>query len=69
MPIYEFVCKKCGNTFEQLVFKSDPQSGYLCPICGDSDTCKLMSSFSCGQATSGGASGKSSCAPSPGGFS
>jgi putative FmdB family regulatory protein len=69
MPIYEFVCNQCGKIFEELIFPSDPQTGFLCPSCGDSDTCKLMSSFSCGQATSGGGSSKSACSPSSGGFS
>ena len=47
MPIYEFQCKKCGNTFEQLMFPSDPDDIAVCPTCGENDTCRLMSSFSC----------------------
>jgi putative FmdB family regulatory protein len=43
MPIYEFQCRKCGKTFEQLMFPSDPDDIAVCPICGENDTCKLMS--------------------------
>ena len=31
MPIYEFRCKKCDNSFEHLVRGSDPP---VCPQCG-----------------------------------
>jgi len=70
MPIYEFQCKKCGKVFEQLMFPSDPEEIAVCPACGDHDTCRLLSSFSCGSSGSGGgaAVGAQSCA-SHGGFS
>ena len=70
MPIYEFQCKKCGNTFEQLIFPSDPDDIAVCPTCGENDTCRLMSSFSCGSSESGeGASSSSHSCASHGGFS
>jgi len=72
MPIYEFKCNRCGNTFEQLVFSSDGEDNFMCPSCGEGDTCRLMSSFSCVSTSSGSnlSSGLSSaCSPSPGGFS
>ena len=72
MPIYEFQCKKCGNTFEYLMFPSDSEDIAVCPTCGENDTCRLMSSFSCGSPSSGSSEGASagshSCA-SHGGFS
>ncbi|EPR35678.1 regulatory protein, FmdB family [Alkalidesulfovibrio alkalitolerans DSM 16529] len=40
MPIYEFVCEKCGREFEELVF-GDARPP--CPACAASDTKKLMS--------------------------
>jgi putative FmdB family regulatory protein len=61
MPIYEFKCKKCGNTFEKLIFSSDEEAKLACPLCGERDTCKLMSSFSSGSS--------SICPTSSGGFS
>jgi putative FmdB family regulatory protein len=71
MPIYEFQCRKCGDTFEQLMFPSDPDDIAVCPTCGENDTCKLMSSFSCSSSGSGpeGASASSHSCASHGGFS
>lgn len=72
MPIYEYKCKKCGNSFEQLVFPSDGDEKYPCPSCGDKDTDRLMSAFSCGSGSSGGGLGSSlssSCSSPSGGFS
>jgi len=72
MPIYEFKCNKCGNTFEQLIFSSDEEEKLACPSCGQIDVARLMSSFSSGSSSSGKglSSGlSSSCAPSLGGFS
>jgi putative FmdB family regulatory protein len=31
MPVYESKCKKCGHTFEKIVFKSDEET--RCPKC------------------------------------
>ncbi len=45
MPIYEFKCKKCGNTFEYLCLKSD-DNHTPCPSCGGDKTEKLLSTFS-----------------------
>jgi putative FmdB family regulatory protein len=71
MPIYEFQCRKCGNTFEQLMFPSDPDDIAVCPTCGENDTCKLMSSFSCSSSSSAGegAGASSHSCASHGGFS
>ena len=41
MPIFEYVCKKCKNQFEELVFSQDEQAE--CPSCGSTKTEKLMS--------------------------
>ncbi|NVM24622.1 MAG: zinc ribbon domain-containing protein [Desulfobacterales bacterium] len=72
MPIYEYQCNRCGNTFEQLVFSSDGEDKFICPSRGEGDACRLMSSFSCGSTSSGRnlSSGLSSgCSSSPDGFS
>ena len=43
MPLYEYRCTKCGNTFERLVLgESEPVT---CPRC-EGGVEKLMSSFS-----------------------
>lgn len=41
MPIYEYVCDKCGTDFEELVTKAS--SNPVCPSCGSSSTRKLIS--------------------------
>lgn len=40
MPLYEFICDKCGHEFEELAFG---ESAMQCPNCGAQDTHKLMS--------------------------
>jgi len=46
MPIYEFKCKKCGNTFESLCFRSTGEDKGPCPSCGSEESEKLLSTFS-----------------------
>ena len=33
MPIYQFICKKCGHAFEVLT-TMDKRDGVTCPKCG-----------------------------------
>lgn len=42
MPIFEYICEKCGNEFEALVFRDEKQN---CPKCGAENPTKKMSSF------------------------
>ncbi len=44
MPIYEFLCKSCGNVFEHLVFGTG--EGTSCQKCGSPDLTKLLSASS-----------------------
>lgn len=46
MPIYEYVCAKCGAKFELLV--SHFSKRVNCEKCGSSKVKKLMSGFSAG---------------------
>ena len=59
MPIYEYKCESCGQTFEKLVFTSDNE-GIECPQCSDIKVKKLLSS-TCHINSSGGGG----CAPCP----
>ncbi|MBW2615780.1 MAG: zinc ribbon domain-containing protein [Deltaproteobacteria bacterium] len=72
MPIYEFKCKKCGNVFEFLCFRSSDEDTATCPSCGGNKTEKLLSIFSSASSGSsngfGSSLGSASCSPS-GGFS
>jgi putative FmdB family regulatory protein len=64
MPIYEYKCEKCGNSFEKLVFGSDKEP-VSCPECKAKDVKRLLSST--GFISSSGGGGCSTGAPS--GFS
>lgn len=52
MPMYEFACQQCGQTFEELVSGDEHPA---CPQCGSAKTEKLLSccAFSSGGASSG----------------
>ncbi|NPB09236.1 MAG: zinc ribbon domain-containing protein [Thermodesulfobacteria bacterium] len=67
MPIYEFTCDKCGETFEELVLGGRIE-GIKCPKCGSTEVKKLMSACAF---KSGGkfvsSSGGSACAGCAGG--
>ena len=41
MPIYEFVCERCGAKFDQLMSMSDPTPS--CPQCSGDQVRKLVS--------------------------
>ena len=45
MPIYEYVCKKCGRGFERLHRTSDTDAP-ACPACGAANPERVMSGFS-----------------------
>jgi putative FmdB family regulatory protein len=44
MPIYEYLCADCSETFEELVSTSTAAS-VACPDCGGTTITKLLSSF------------------------
>jgi len=67
MPIFEYICEKCRNEFELLVFRNDEPA---CTKCGDKNPRKKMSacSFSVGNtskaASPSNGSGCSGCTSS-----
>ena len=44
MPIYEYLCSGCSDTFEELVSTSGADS-VSCPSCGETAVTRLLSSF------------------------
>jgi putative FmdB family regulatory protein len=48
MPIYEYVCKKCGKQFEELVRVSGKPIRVACPACGAKKTERVMSACAIG---------------------
>jgi len=63
MPIFEYLCNKCGNDFEELVFGKAPRVS--CPSCGNKKVQRAMSVF----ASSSGGSFRPSSGSSCGGCS
>ena len=45
MPLFEYVCKKCGKEFEKLIFSIDGEQ-IECPSCKSADIEKKFSVFS-----------------------
>ena len=43
MPLYEYRCPDCGETFEKIVRFSDADKMPVCPNCGEKNTRKLIS--------------------------
>lgn len=65
MPIFEYLCSRCGETFEKLVLGS--QAAVECPRCPGAPVEKLFSAFavkSDAGFTSSAAGGCGGCAPS-----
>jgi len=45
MPLYEYRCQQCGETFEQLVPAGKRNRPGACPKCGSERVSKLLSLF------------------------
>ncbi len=62
MPIFEYICMKCGAEFSELI-RSD-QEKPKCPVCSGEEVEKKISSFaSCGESQSGFSNSLASCTP------
>jgi putative FmdB family regulatory protein len=44
VPIYEFSCRACGHSFEELVASPAKADEVACPKCGEADVERLISS-------------------------
>ncbi len=66
MPMFEYICRACGERFEELRSAKDEGPGPLCPECGSEKVVKLVSAFATGATggNRGGGGGASSCGPS-----
>ncbi len=53
MPIYEYICKSCGERFSLLQKVSATEKDTGCPKCSSSEVKKLMSSFCCSSSDGG----------------
>jgi len=66
MPLYEYQCQDCQESFEKIVRFSEADLLPPCPNCGSKDTRKKISAAAALGGASGGSSG-GSCG-SGGGF-
>jgi len=48
MPIYEFTCRACGETFEIISSLTDRDENAVCPGCGGREVTPVFSSVSLG---------------------
>jgi putative FmdB family regulatory protein len=65
MPIYEYRCDECGETFELFVRSAAKQAAVTCPSCGSERVRKAISLFSVGGAVGGSKTSAASCGPGP----
>ncbi len=54
MPLYEYHCRKCGQTFELLRRMQDEDEGLKCPHCRSAKVERQFSSFAAGRCGSSG---------------
>ena len=59
MALLKFICKDCGQVFEELIFSSAERDKIVCPHCGSQNTCRNYTG-KCYFGTPGG-SGAGSC--------
>lgn len=64
MPMYEFVCGECDQSFDKVMRFSELDQQPICPTCGSPDTRKKISLFASSGSASQGSSG--GCGPSSG---
>ncbi len=43
MPVFEFLCEKCQNEFEELVLRRSDEAEVACPACKSRDVTRLIS--------------------------
>ena len=43
MPLYEYICSKCGESFDKIVRFSEADQMPDCPTCGEKETRKKIS--------------------------
>jgi putative FmdB family regulatory protein len=68
MPIYEYVCPTCGQSFEKLVRggRKAREAPVACPVCGQDSHRKQVTLIAAvgGEGTASLASAAANCAPS-----
>jgi putative FmdB family regulatory protein len=63
MPVYEYCCDECGETFELFVRSVARKETPTCPKCGSTEVRKAISLFGIGGASRSGEASAVSCGP------
>jgi len=58
MPLYEYRCSRCGQTFELLRRMSEADQELVCPRCRSEEIERLISAFARTTGGCGGAGGR-----------
>lgn len=66
MPMYEFDCLKCDESFDELVRSAEAVRDVVCPACGSPKIKKKLSTFAA-RVSGGGSKTVSAAACAPGG--
>lgn len=53
MPIYEYHCLQCGNSFEEIRHMEERDKELMCPKCHSTLTERVLSVFSYGATSAG----------------
>ncbi|HTT71117.1 MAG TPA: zinc ribbon domain-containing protein [Anaeromyxobacteraceae bacterium] len=59
MPIHEYACASCGETFEELILRASDEADLRCPRCGGREPARQLSS----PAGTSGSRGKGGASP------
>ncbi|MGE4263220.1 MAG: zinc ribbon domain-containing protein [Desulfovibrio sp.] len=68
MPLYEYRCRTCGQSFEDLVRNAEDEAALVCPACGAKEPERCLSA--CAVRVGGGTGSgdfAASAPPMPGG--
>ena len=61
MPLYEYVCQKCGNVLEVLQKVGQNQAEQDCPVCNSQELIKKISAANINRETQHSSTKEASC--------
>ncbi|MBM3143692.1 MAG: zinc ribbon domain-containing protein [Chloroflexi bacterium] len=68
MPIFEFVCEECDQSFEELVRSASAIGEVICPDCQSERVRKILSTFASNISGRNSFSSSTAASCSPGGL-
>jgi putative FmdB family regulatory protein len=63
MPIYEYTCRHCGRSFEELILRPADEEGLTCPACKRQDVERVLSPTASTPSGPGGRRPPRACGP------